>query len=45
MSDIITVGADYSPNTKYEFKNTIDEITLRKFDLLPGEDLDNKEYL
>jgi peptide deformylase len=37
MSDIITVGADYSPNTKYNFKNTDDEITLRKIDLLPED--------
>ena len=34
MSNIITVGADYSPNTKYEFKSEDDEITLRKLDLL-----------
>ena len=37
MSDIITVGGDLTPKTKYEFKNTIDEITLRKFDLLPED--------
>jgi peptide deformylase len=37
MSNIITVGADYSPNTKYEFKGTDDEITLRKLDLLPED--------
>ena len=35
MSDIITVGADYSPNTKYEFKNENGDLTLRKLDLLP----------
>ena len=34
MSDIITVGADYSPNTKYEFKNENGDLTLRKLDLL-----------
>ena len=35
MSDIITIGADGSPNTKYElFKKKDDEITLRKLDLL-----------
>ena len=37
MSDIITVGGDYSPNTKYEFKSAKDEITLRKMDLLPED--------
>ena len=37
MSDIITVGADYSPNTKYEFKGTDDEVILRKIDLLPED--------
>ena len=37
MSNIITVGADYSPNTKYEFKSEDDEITLRKLDLLPED--------
>ena len=37
MSDIITVGADYSPNTKYEFKSADDEVTLRKLDLLPED--------
>jgi peptide deformylase len=34
MSNIITVGADYSSNTKYEVKSEDDEITLRKLDLL-----------
>ena len=37
MSDIITVGADYSPNTKYEFKNENGDLTLRKLDLLPED--------
>ena len=37
MSNIITVGADYSPNTKYEFKNSDGEVTLRKLDLLPED--------
>ena len=37
MSDIITVGGDYSPNTKYEFKNENGDITLRKLDLLPED--------
>ena len=40
MSNIITVGADYSPigpNTKYEFKSEEDKITLRKLDLLPED--------
>ena len=37
MSDIITVGADYSPNTKYEFKGADDEVILRKLDLLPED--------
>ena len=37
MSNIITIGADYSPNTKYEFKSEDDEITLRKLDLLPED--------
>ena len=35
MSNIITVGADFSSNTKYEFKNEDDELILRKLDLLP----------
>ena len=37
MSNIITVGADYSPNTKYEFKCSDDELTLRKLELLPED--------
>ena len=37
MSNIITVGADYSPNTKYEFKSEDNEVTLRKLDLLPED--------
>ena len=37
MSDIITVGAAYSPNTKYEFKNENGDLTLRKLDLLPED--------
>jgi peptide deformylase len=37
MSDIITVGGDYSPKTKYEFKGADDEIILRKIDLLPED--------
>ena len=34
MSDIITVGGDYSPKTTYEFKKDDSELTLRKMDLL-----------
>ena len=37
MSNIITIGADYSPNTKYEFKSEDNEVTLRKLDLLPED--------
>ena len=38
MSDIITIGADCSPNTKYElFKKKDDELSLRKIDLLPED--------
>ena len=37
MSDIITVGGDYSPQTKYEFKGTDGDLTLRKLDLLPED--------
>ena len=37
MSDIITVGGDYSPKTTYEFKSADDEVTLRKLDLLPED--------
>ena len=37
MSDIITVGGDYSPNTKYEFKGADGDLTLRKLDLLPED--------
>lgn len=37
MSDIITVGADYSPNTTYEFKKDDSELSLRKIDLLPDD--------
>jgi len=37
MSDIITVGGDYSPNTKYEFKGVDGDLTLRKLDLLPED--------
>tara|TARA_R100001443_G_scaffold14757_1_gene24624 strand:- start:2538 stop:3155 length:618 start_codon:yes stop_codon:yes gene_type:complete len=38
MSDIITIGADGSPNTKYElFKKKDDELSLRKIDLLPED--------
>ena len=33
MSNIITVGADYSPNTKYEFRVSkfIGELYIQKF--------------
>ena len=34
MSNIITVGADFSPNTKYEFKKDDSGLSLRKIDLL-----------
>ena len=34
MSDIITVGGDYSPKTTYEFKKDDSEFTLRKLNLL-----------
>ena len=37
MSDIITVGGDYSPKTTYEFKKDDSEFTLRKMDLLPED--------
>ena len=37
MSDIITVGGDYSPKTTYEFKKDDSELTLRKLDLLPED--------
>ena len=37
MSDIITVGGDYSPKTKYEFKGADGDLTLRKLDLLPED--------
>jgi len=37
MSDIITVGGDYSPKTKYEFKGANGDLTLRKLDLLPED--------
>jgi peptide deformylase len=37
MSDIITVGADFTSNTKYEFKGADDEVILRKIDLLPED--------
>ena len=37
MSDIITVGGDYSPKTTYEFKKDDSELTLRKMDLLPED--------
>ena len=37
MSDIITVGADFTSNTKYEFKGADDEVILRKLDLLPED--------
>ena len=37
MSDIITVGGDYSPKTKYEFKGVDGDLTLRKLDLLPED--------
>ena len=37
MSDIITVGADYFPNTTYEFKKEDSELSLRKIDLLPDD--------
>ena len=37
MSDIITVGGNYSPKTTYEFKNENGDLTLRKLDLLPED--------
>jgi len=37
MSNIITVGTDYSSSTKYEIKLADDEITLRKLELLPED--------
>ena len=37
MSDIITVGADFTPTTTYEFKKDDSEFTLRKLDLLPED--------
>ena len=37
MSDIITVGGDYSPKTTYEFKKDDSELTLRKMNLLPED--------
>jgi len=37
MSDIITVGADFTSKTKYEFKPKDSEIALRKIDLLPED--------
>ena len=37
MSDIITVGGDLTPKTKYEFKGADGDLTLRKLDLLPED--------
>ena len=37
MSDIITVGADFSTKTTYEFKKDDSELSLRKIDLLPED--------
>ena len=37
MSDIITVGADFTPTTTYEFKKDDSELSLRKIDLLPED--------
>jgi len=37
MSDIITVGGNFTPKTTYEFKKDDSEITLRKMDLLPED--------
>ena len=37
MSDIITVGGDFTPKTTYEFKKDDSELTLRKLDLLPED--------
>ena len=37
MSDIITVGADFSPKTTYKFKKDDSELSLRKIDLLPED--------
>jgi len=37
MSDIITVGADFSPKTTYAFKKDDSELSLRKIDLLPED--------
>ena len=37
MSDIITVGGDFTPKTTYEFKKDDSELSLRKLDLLPED--------
>ena len=37
MSDIITVGANFSPKTTYDFKKDDSELSLRKIDLLPED--------
>ena len=37
MSNIITVGGDFTPKTTYEFKKDDSELTLRKMDLLPED--------
>ena len=37
MSDIITVGGDFTPKTKYEFKIDDSKLTFRKLDLLPED--------
>jgi peptide deformylase len=37
MSDIITVGADFSPKTTYKFKKDDSELSLRKIDMLPED--------
>jgi peptide deformylase len=37
MSDIITVGADFAPQTTYKFKKDDSELSLRKIDLLPED--------
>ena len=37
MSNIITVGGDFTPKTTYEFKKDDSEFTLRKLDLLPED--------
>ena len=37
MSNIITVGGDFTPKTTYDFKKDDSELTVRKIDLLPED--------